>query len=389
MKIKLHRKKDRVFALKREWGSEKDMTPLSALHDVPSTRKLVLSRIAIFLTIFFWVLYILSIVLRQLIDNPQGYNFTMEAFAYASVVTFLTLSALLYLISRLGAFERFSKHNRVPHSVLEKHFSKNKTAITVLVPSYNEEPQVVRKTLFSAAIQEFPNKHIVLLVDDNPYPTDQAVLERLNQTRNIAHEIEEVLKVPYTRFKESYNKYISLEKNKKSVSEITIAALSENYKWGSQYLQKISEQEKIDDHVDVFFTEQVLNELAKDLNLVSEALDLSIIEEASLSKDRVDELYQRLLWIFGCKLDVFERKRYVSLSKEANKAMNLNSYIGLMGGTYSQEETPEGIILTPVEKEQKGDLKIPDTEFLLTLDADSILLKDYCMRLSIFFTTTK
>jgi len=30
----------------------------------------------------------------------------------------------------------------------------------------------------------------------------------------------------------------------------------------------------------------------------------------------------------------FERKRYASLSQEANKAMNINAYLGLMGARH-------------------------------------------------------
>ena len=38
----------------------------------------------------------------------------------------------------------------------------------------------------------------------------------------------------------------------------------------------------------------------------------------------------------------FERKLYSSLSQESNKAMNLNSYIGLMGHSFEVRATPEG-----------------------------------------------
>jgi len=120
------------------------------------------------------------------------------------------------------------------------------------------------------------------------------------------------------------------------------------------------------------------------LQLVEEALILSSDDGANLSKERVEQLYNRLIWIFSCELDYFERKRYASLSHEANKAMNLNSYIGLMGGTYMTEETPDGPILVPTKEKKAGNIIIPDTEFLLTLDADSILLRDYCMRLVYF-----
>ena len=88
--------------------------------------------------------------------------------------------------------------------------------------------------------------------------------------------------------------------------------------------------------------------------------------------------------IFGAKLDLFERKRYISLSHEANKAMNLNAYIGLMGGAYRKEVTPDGIVLLATDTPSSTDLVIPDTDFVLTLDADSMLLREYCSRLVYF-----
>jgi cellulose synthase/poly-beta-1,6-N-acetylglucosamine synthase-like glycosyltransferase len=64
--------------------------------------------------------------------------------------------------------------------------------------------------------------------------------------------------------------------------------------------------------------------------------------------------------------------------------MNLNSYIGLMGGSYRQEYTPNGVVLAPVIKGHSSDLTVPDSDFILTLDADSILLREYCLRLVYF-----
>lgn len=55
-----------------------------------------------------------------------------------------------------------------------------------------------------------------------------------------------------------------------------------------------------------------------------------------------------------------------------------------MGGTYREEFTPDGTIIMPVQKKKPGDISIPDSEFILTLDADSILLRDYCLRLVYF-----
>lgn len=64
--------------------------------------------------------------------------------------------------------------------------------------------------------------------------------------------------------------------------------------------------------------------------------------------------------------------------------MNLNAYIGLMGAKYVIVKTPAGDVLRAVDDGSGWDLAIPDTTYLLTLDADSILMRDYCLRLVYF-----
>ena len=65
--------------------------------------------------------------------------------------------------------------------------------------------------------------------------------------------------------------------------------------------------------------------------------------------------------------------------------MNLNSYIGLMGHTYNQLDTPDGPILVPAAEKRNGEnITFQDSEFVLTLDADSILRPGYCLRLVYF-----
>ena len=97
--------------------------------------------------------------------------------------------------------------------------------------------------------------------------------------------------------------------------------------------------ETIDDHVDIFVADHVFRELAKDLRLISQALLVSTEQGAQLPEERVTQLYRRLAWTFDAELTAFERKQYVSLSHQASKAMNLNSYIGLMGGSYRHVAT--------------------------------------------------
>ena len=89
--------------------------------------------------------------------------------------------------------------------------------------------------------------------------------------------------------------------------------------------------------------DDVLARLAADLETVADALREAAAADAAISPARVRRLYRRLVWIFRADVTSFERKRFASLSHEPNKAMNLNSYIGLMGGRYRVRETPGGL----------------------------------------------
>ena len=61
--------------------------------------------------------------------------------------------------------------------------------------------------------------------------------------------------------------------------------------------------------------------------------------------------------------------------------MNLNSYIGLMGGSYREVATPLGAALVPARAPTRPTCTVPDPDYVLTLDADSVLLPEYCVRL--------
>lgn len=378
------RTEDVHVARQREWGTERDLTPLPYLHAQPSGRAIFWSRAAVVVTLFFWVLYVTSVIMRQLIDGPKNYQFMMESFGYLAVVTFLTFSALVYLITRQGALQRFAKHVRVPRAVLDAFFADHQPTLTVLVPSYGEETAVVRKTLLSAALQEYPKKRVVLLVDDEPKQTLSENIKRLESTRALGREIEAVFAEPRERFLRALKAFEARGDAGAYVTESVLRHSAASYAAAATWLEDFADRELIEDHVDYFFAEEVLRGLARELRLVEKALITSLDQGAMLSRSRAKQLYERLVWIFSAEVQVFERKQYLSLSHEKNKAMNLNSYIGLMGGHYREEKTPDGLVLVSVSQASEATLSIPDSDYLLTLDADSILLREYCLRLVYF-----
>ncbi|MHA6695403.1 glycosyltransferase family 2 protein [Homoserinimonas sp. A520] len=369
---------------RHQWGAEKSTEPLPSVHPRPSDRAITYSRLAIVATVLFWLGYLIYTIMAQFLNNgTESFRFTTEAISYLVVVTFLTFSALMYLMARHGALQRFRHHVRVPRAELDHHFGQGHGAMTVLVPSYSEEPDVVRATLWSACLQEYPSMRVVLLLDDPPFPTHPAEIGRLEQTRSITTEIQEALAAPAARMNAALFQF-EFDSQVDAIDETSLTTLAEHYRWAADWLERRARSGKVEDHVDVFFVDQVLRGLAGELRITVAALEAAQREHMAPSASRMLELYRRLAWIFSAELATFERKLYASVSHEANKAMNLNAYIGLMGGIYRPEETPYGTVLRAVESAEPGDLAVPDSEYLLTLDADSLLLRDYCLRLVYF-----
>jgi cellulose synthase/poly-beta-1,6-N-acetylglucosamine synthase-like glycosyltransferase len=352
------------------------MAPVAA---AASDSLVTLGRLGIVCTVLAWAGYILVTVLSQFVNRGfQGMRFTSETTGYVCIMSFLTSSSLLYLIARQGALYRTRAHRRVPRAVIDESFDASLPTMTVLVPSYREEVGTVRKTLLSAALQEYPYLRIVLLLDDPPRPSTREHADSLAATRKLPAELTEWLSEPRIRFADSLERF---ETSNPVVGEHGdgLDELAEEYLWAADWLLDRAAEEVIDDHVDRFFADRVLGGLADDFAQVGMALQAAGDEGTSLTRARMLQLYRRLAWTFRCELTWFERKLYASLSHEANKAMNLNSYIGLMGRSFEPRQTPEGLILAP--SGNTGSIVIPDADFLLTLDADSVLLPEYCVRL--------
>src|SRR5262249_11120045 len=90
--------------------------------------------------------------------------------------------------------------------------------------------------------------------------------------------------------------------------------------------------------------------------------------------------YARLAALFRVRFACFERKRYVNLSHAPNKAMNLNSYLGLLGQRCREVARADGLHIEAAPGAEAC-LQFPDPEFIVTVDADSLITSDYALRL--------
>src|SRR4030095_10622307 len=98
-------------------------------------------------------------------------------------------------------------------------------------------------------------------------------------------------------------------------------------------------------------------------------------------RGRLRYAYRQLASRFDVTVRAFERKRYVNLSHEPNKAMNLNTYIALMGGRFRDRRDGVRRLLDRVGRDAPG-VAFDDSDYLVVLDADTVVRPDYVLRLA-------
>ncbi|MGZ4326268.1 MAG: glycosyltransferase family 2 protein [Solirubrobacteraceae bacterium] len=365
-------------ARRRQWGSDRHLNPMPAVPRLAGEGSLAFGRAAAVVTVAAWLGLVTTVIASQFFGHGPGRAGFLQSIAFILVVSLLAASATAYLIARLGFYQRARAHRRSPRGMIDDFFSKQTPSLTAIVPSYQEEPGVIRMTLLSAALQEYPDLRVVLLIDDPPHPRYAKPYRLLESARALPGEIEALLAEPRRRFDAALARY---EASDRRPSAEGIETLAEHYEDASAWVKALADSYEPADHNERFFADHVLGQLAADLSVTAVAVRAAADDDPEkLPPARIEQLYRRLAWTFRARVTSFERKRYASLSSEPNKAMNLNSYIGLMGGRYRDEQTPAGRLLTPAF-DGDADLVVPDPDYVLTLDADSVILPEYCLRL--------
>ena len=295
---------------------------------------------------------------------------------------FFIFSGLVYHFTRLGYLIRFSTHRAAPGAELERVYRRARAPrVTILVPSYKEEPRVVRQTLLAATLQQYPSRRIVLLIDDPPAPGNREDAARLETARTLPRELEALFAEPCRRFERALAGYIVRRANgwvdPRQEVERLAAALREAADW----LDGLADATAVRDHTDALFVERILRAPARAHRVRASAL------QTRQDPARADLLleYRRLATLFKVEITSFERKRYANLSHEPNKAMNVNAYLALMGKGFREAASRDGRVLEGTGDAQ-ATLRVPDAEFIVVLDADSLILAEYTLRLVHFVT---
>lgn len=304
-----------------------------------------------------------------------------EQRAFITIVLALIYGNIVYQLCRLGFLYRDRKQARRTGRDTSKLFSGYAPDVTILVPTYKKELKTIYQTLMSAVLQQYPDKRVVLLLDDPPYPDNIHDKEKLEASRELVYEISSFLSEPWLRYYESREKCLRrLEKNITGLTDEAIA-LAACYDDAAAVLGGFAASYAVTDHTDYLFVQKILRDPAKNFRRIARSLkNRAAFPSTCPGIEELLNKYNVLTGTFSAEISFFERKRYENLSHEKNKAMNLNSYIGLIGKDF-HEEIRGGRYYLRECSPAFANFSVPDADFIVTLDADSLILPDYTARL--------
>jgi cellulose synthase/poly-beta-1,6-N-acetylglucosamine synthase-like glycosyltransferase len=301
---------------------------------------------------------------------------------FVLIVAVLIYGSLVYQITRLGYLHRRQRHQPASRNTLDAIFSDPVTVkpLTLLVPSYKEERRIIWQTVMSAALQEYPNRRVVLLIDNPPKPKQSTDIAQLAEARELPLHISALLATAASRYKTALAEFTIRQATDMVDIALETVRLAALWRQAAAWFETQAGECEISDHTDRLYVDKVLKARAISHREQAQALLASLENGEPLTAQLIANHYHKLAALFDCEVSSFERKRYQNLSHEPNKAMNLNSYIGLVGRHFRERVTAQGRFLDEVGI-AAAEFSFPESSYFVTLDADSILLPDYALRL--------
>lgn len=298
------------------------------------------------------------------------------------VVLMILLSGLLsgsivYQITRTGKLKRH-KDVMLPASetLYEIYGSVDTPSLCVLIPSYKEEYHVLKQTILSAVLTECPKRRVVVLIDDPP-DCQGKDFENLIETRAMIQSINVMLQKQADQINGKLDQILLRHEDTARTVEAIAVIYEEIADWIAGLADEYRNSKSTFSHVDQIFVTKIIEE-----PVFLHRKRATSLRSNTLDHKRISVEIKRLRCILAVEVTSFERKQYVNLSHQSNKAMNLNSYIQLLGGCYKVTKSKDGLSMIQLCCIDEADLCIPAADYLLTLDADSLVTFDYALKLT-------
>lgn len=361
---------------------------MSQNNKINYSREIIVARFCIALTLLLLAgvfHFILAKAYKAYFQGNTG--LFIEAAVFGIAMFFMAYGNLLYQICIVGYYKRRKKHVPATREEINQLYSRKAPSLCILIPSYKEEHSVIWQTMISAALAEYPAKNIVLLIDD---PYNAKVLEdmlKLDETRLLPSRLQDMFDAHSARYGSELEGFRERMAAGGLCQGVELNRISMLYEDAAGFLETLAAEfigtrsfESLS-HTDRFFIQSIIIEPMQNHRLLAEELRSQMAFGKPLDTELLEQNYARLAGLFNVSFSSFERKKYKNLSHEANKAMNLNSYIALIGKSWKEVEVDGGWELHPAPAEG-ADFTFQQYDYINTIDADSLMLSDYLIRMA-------
>jgi hypothetical protein len=273
-------------------------------------------------------------------------GFVVETFASAAPVWQEAIYVLLGLALAYGAFAHVLCHlgyvtrrrDRAGPPKAEDLARGRATRFGALIPSYREEPEFVYRAMLSVALQRHDDKWLRLLVDDPPEPCGPEHKRLLEAARALPDQVRAFLE-PFGRIAARASTTAA------QGAEHAPGALVRAHRELAARFARLAREWPAETADDRFFRKQVLARLAAD-----HAHDAAAVSaDPVAARAEIAALRNR----FSVRRGDFRAQALRQSHHAANKAMNLNAAIDLVGrrvrevrreGARLLEDSPSGIL---------------------------------------------
>lgn len=292
------------------------------------------------------------------------------------VIAWLAFNTFMHLTARMAAQKKQAGHVPVNDHALAAYFAGPAPSVTLLVPCQGGDESMLARAIMSAALQTYPQRRVVLLIDDS-----LGGEARGQAARALTRRIQQSLQVPADKF----NKALADFRARQAAGPMDIIMeqrlLTEFNLDAAEYYRSYAQRHPGDDHVDSHFVEKVLERQCNEHLMRAQVWQARLAgTRAAPGMELIALEYRRLAALFSVEITSFERTRYANLSHAPGRAMNLNVYMGLTGRSFHERLEGGQRYL------EEGDsfstyFNVPDADFFMLLDADSYAAPDTLLKL--------
>ena len=335
----------------------------------------MLGRVAIAVTSVCATLFLVQSIGKLTSAESVGGIVEQSVFIFFCIC--MLYGSFVYQFSRLGYVRRGrTQESATPEDTDSYIHGETDASAVYLIPSYKEDERVIWQTVVSAVLQDHGNRRVVLLIDDPPDPSDAESRASLAYARQLPEKVNDLLRPQIAACRRLARGFARRQAQDAVVPWEEARRLANAYANIAAWIRSVADAYESNDHTDRWFVDRVL--------LGTAHLHLETARRwrnySGSDHGYIHRAYQQLQALFDVEITSFERKRYVNLSHAPNKAMNLNSYISLLGNHYVETQDAQGLHLLPSDPIHATH-SYPSAEYIITIDADTLLMPGYAKRL--------